>query len=210
MNKYLVNSIGIWADSDRFIQEVLIGGEYKYLFNYDTVVDLGCNIGTFSLWIYPYAKRIYAIEPNPKAINLFRKTIGDNKLDKITLVEAAITGSDGDRFLLNADDEHKQYGSGEINDKEGIKVRGMAIDTFMAENKIDYIDLLKVDIEGCEAELFSSPGFKNVQNKIGTIIGEYHTGDIKNSISSSLSAMGFKFTDITNGNASGKFIARRL
>lgn len=210
MNKYLINSIGIWADSDRFIKEVLIDGEYKFLFNYDTVVDLGCNVGTFSLWIYPYAQKIYAIEPNPKAINLFRKTIEDNKLDKITLVEAAVMGSDGNRFLKDADDEHKQYGAGLINDKEGIMVKGIQLNTFMAEYKIDYIDLLKVDIERSEKELFESEGFRNVAFKIGTIIGEYHTGDIKSSISSNLSSMGFKFTDITGGNASGKFIARRL
>ena len=210
MNKYFVDKIGIWAESDRFIQEVLIGQEYKYLFNYDTVVDLGCNIGTFSLWIYPYAKKIYAVEPNPKAYDLLVKTIADNKLDKIIPVKIAITGSDGDRFLINTDDEHKDYGSGEINDKEGVKVKGMQLNTFMAEYKIDYIDLLKVDIEKSEKELFESEGFKNVASKIGTIIGEYHNEDIKNFSSSSLSNVGFKFIDITKGNASGKFIARRL
>ena len=210
MNKYFVNSIGIWADSDRFIKEVLINEEYKYLFRYDTVVDLGCNIGTFSLYIYPYAQKIYAIEPNPKAINLFRKTIEDNKLDKIIPVECAITGSDGERFLKNTEDEHKQYGAGEINDKEGIIVKGIQLNTFMAEYKINYIDLLKVDIERNEKELFDSEGFRNISNKIGTIIGEYHIGSIKDSITHNITNAGFRFTDITKGNSSGKFIARRL
>lgn len=210
MNKYFINGIGIHGGDDRFIKEVLVNGEYKYLFNYDTVVDCGANIGTFSLWIYPYAKRIFAVEPNPNPMELLRKTIEENKLDKIIPIEKAMTGSDEERFLRDTDDEYKQYGSGLINDTTGIKVKGTAIDTFMVDNKISYIDLLKVDIEGCEVELFSSPGFKNVQNKIGTIIGEYHNGGMGDAIMGSLNGAGFKFEDITKGNSSGKFIARRL
>lgn len=208
MNKYFVNNIGIYADDDRFIREVLIENEYQYLFGYDTVVDLGSNIGTFSLWIYPHAKRIYAVEPNPKPIELLRKTIEDNKLDKIIPVEIAITGTNGVRFLANTDDT--AYGSGLINDTVGMKVKSMQLDTFMVEYKIEYIDLLKIDIELAEKELFESAGFRNVQHKIGTIIGEYHNGDIQESIKVSLTGAGFKYVDLTRANSSGKFIARRL
>jgi len=200
--------MGIHADSDRFIREVLVGGEYKYLFKYDTVVDIGANIGTFSLWILPYAKRIYALEPNPVAMRLFEETIKGNHIeDRVTPLEIAITGTDGDRYLANTDGP--EYGSGLINDKEGVVVHAMALDTFMAENKIEYIDLLKVDIEGCEVELFSSPGFKNVANKIGTVLGEYHNGGMGKSIEGSLNGAGFKFEDISKANSSGKFIARK-
>lgn len=210
MNKYFVNGIGIHGESERFVKEVLIDGEYKYLFNYDTVVDCGANIGTFSLWIYPYTKRIFAIEPNPKAIDHLRNTIKDNSLDRIIPLEVAITGRDGERKLRDFEDTHSQYGSGLINDTEGITVKGLAIDTFMGQNHIEYIDLLKMDIEGCEREVFSSPGFKNVANKIGTIIGEYHGSEVKTSISDHLKGYGFRFIDITEGNQSGKFMARHL
>ena len=210
MNKYFVNDIGIYAEDDRFIQEVLVKGEYKYLFDYDTVVDLGANVGTFSIYIYPYSKQIFSVEPNPEAYKLLKNTVEVNNLNKITTIECAITGSNGERFFKDYNDEHKQYGSGVINDTEGIKVKGMAIDTFMVENKIDYIDLLKVDIEGCELEFFESKGFQSVVNRIGTIIGEYHNGGIQNRIMGLLNGAGFKFNDITKGNSSGKFIARRL
>lgn len=208
MIKYFVKNIGIYADDDRFIREVLIENEYQYLFGYDTVVDLGSNIGTFSLWIYPYAKKIYAVEPNPKPIELLKKTIEDNKLDKIIPIEIAITGTNGARFLANTDDT--AYGSGLINDTVGMKIKSMQLDTFMVEYKIEYIDLLKVDIELTEKELFESAGFRNVQNKIGTIIGEYHNGIIQESIKASLVGAGFRYVDLTGANSSGKFIARRL
>jgi len=210
MNKYFVNDIGIHGESERFIKEVIIDNEYGYLFDYDTVLDCGANIGTFSIWIYPKANRIFALEPNPKAIEHLRNTIKDNELIRITPLEIAITGSDGERMLKDTDDEHHQYGSGLINEKEGIKVKGVAIDTFMGQNNIEYIDLLKVDIEGCERELFSSPGFQRVANKIGTIIGEYHGSEVKTSIVDNLRGLGFSFTDVTNGNQSGRFISRKL
>lgn len=208
MNKYFVDGIGIYADDERFIREILIENEYKYLYDYDTVVDLGANIGTFSLWIYPHAKRIYAVEPNPKAMKLLEQTIKDNKLYKIIPVEVAVTGSDGNRQLKNTDD--LAYGSGEINDTEGIVVRCLAIDTFMVEHNITYIDLLKVDIEGCEVDLFSSAGFRNAAHRIGTIVGEYHDGGMGKSIEGSLNGAGYRFEDLTKANSSGKFIARRL
>jgi len=205
MFKRYIGKIGIYAESDRFIEEILINEEYKFLFNYDTVVDLGCNIGTFSLWIYPHAKKIYSVEPNPKAMKLLEQTVRDNDLDKITLCEYAITGIDGKRYLKNSDDEHKDYGSGTVNAKEGILVKGVAIDTFMVKHNIEYIDLLKVDVEGAEQEIFESDAFKSVASKIGTIIGEYHTGDIFMRIGRALSHCGFKFTDLQT-----RFIARRI
>lgn len=92
MNQHFVNGIGVWAEDDRFIREVMINEEYKYLFDYDTVVDCGSNIGTFTLWIYSRAKRIFAVEPNPKPMRLLQKTIIDNHLDKVTTIEVALAG----------------------------------------------------------------------------------------------------------------------
>lgn len=195
MNKYFVKDIGIWGENDRFIKDVIINEEYKFLFSYDTVIDIGANIGTFSLWIYPHAKRIYAVEPNPKAMMLLEKTVADNNLEKIYTVEAAITGTGGTRLLKNTDDPLKQYGSGEINDTEGLTVKSYSIDAFMDQNNIEYVDLIKVDIEGGEVELFESEGFRNVAPKIGTIIGEYHDGSRRAKIIPALEASSFRYID---------------
>lgn len=207
MNQHFVNGIGVWADDDRFIKDVMINEEYKYLYDYDTVVDCGANVGTFSLWIYEKAKRIYAIEPNPDAMSLLKQTIAGNNLDKVILLEIALTGSDGKRRLANG--EGPDYGSGLIDDKVGVEVECMQMDTFMATHQIDYIDLLKVDIEGGERELFSSAGFANASSKIGTIIGEYHTGEIEQHIGRVLEGLGYHYTDLSKAGSSGHFIARK-
>jgi len=79
--------MNIYCDTTRFIWEVLENGEYKFLFDQLTVIDAGCDIGTFSLWIYPHAKFIHAIETEPRHLDNFRKTINDNGLKNIQLYE---------------------------------------------------------------------------------------------------------------------------
>lgn len=207
MNQHFVNGIGIWAENDRFIKDVMIGEEYKYVYDYDTVVDLGSNIGTFTLWVYEKAKRIYAIEPNPDAMQLLRLTIAGNHLEKVIPLEIAITGSNGKRRLANG--EGPDYGSGLIDDTVGIEVECMQMDTFMAAHQIDYVDLLKVDIEGGERELIASPGFANASSKIGTIIGEYHNGEVESYIGRALEGLGYRYTDLSKAGSSGHFIARK-
>lgn len=207
MNKYYINDIWIWAADVRFLEEVIRRKEYEFLFKYDTVVDLGANVGAFTFWIYSYARRIYSVEPNPKPMRLLQQTKKDNNLTKIIDVEAAITGTDGERLLINTEDP--TYGAGTINDKGGLTVKSMTLETFMKKEDIKYIDLLKVDIEWSELELFESEGFKNVADKIGTIIGEYHNDDINKKIGAYIEGAGFRYIDITGSGASGKFIARK-
>lgn len=208
MSTYSVNGLEIYADHDRFINEVFVGNEYSYLHDYDVVLDVGANIGTFSFWIYPHAKRIYAVEPNPKAIRLLEQTVAHNSLFKIIPVETAITGSTGSRFLINTEDS--VYGSGMINDSEGITVKSVTVSQFMTDHNIAYVDLLKIDVEGCEGEIFESEGFRSVAHNIGTIVGEYHTGQLGERVGRALGSCGFRYYDVTPYGSSGRFVARRL
>lgn len=207
MALYFVDGLQIAGESERFIQEVLVRGEYEPLFNYDTVVDVGANIGSFSIWVYPHAQKIYAVEPNPKAMRHLQQTVRDNKLDKIIPCEVAITGSTGTRLLDNTDTA--DYGSGVINDSQGLTVQSMTLEAFVREHDIDYIDLLKIDVEGCEREIVEEKGFADVSKRIGTIIGEYHNGLLNEYVGEVLTGYGFRYTDLTKGGASGKFIARK-
>ena len=74
----------IHCDSVRYIWEVLENQEYSILFDDYIVFDAGCNIGTFSLWIYPRASKIYAVDMEQRNIDLFNQTIKENELKSIT------------------------------------------------------------------------------------------------------------------------------
>ena len=90
--------------------------------------------------------------------------------------------------------------TGEGSDKtEKVQVKTLA--TFMKDEGIDHIDILKIDIENGEDEVFTAPDFKDVASKISFIIGE-HAGSV---VSDALRKNGFSFFDYPHG-----FTAERI
>jgi FkbM family methyltransferase len=168
----------MFYEHKRFIDEVLIGKEYegnvKDVGLYDahdlTVLDLGCNIGTFSLYIYDKAKIIYAVDLSPNCIALLTKTIKYNNFTKIIPICKAIAG---DNKRVNVDGFDSTAGGNCIYGPEE-NADAISIETLMNDLNIDTIDLLKMDIEGTEKEIFESEAFKRVMPRIKAIIGEMH------------------------------------
>ncbi len=160
----------IKVDSDRFVREVIEGNEYSFLFKDLVVVDLGCNVGTFSFWIYKLAREIHAIDMVPDNIKSLNESIARNKMDKIRTYCMAVTGNNLPRRYRK--DPELGGGTSQIEEGGQYLTDCVTLGQFMSANKIDYIDILKIDIEGLEREVLSASDFP--KDKIGTIIGELH------------------------------------
>jgi FkbM family methyltransferase len=171
----------IWYETDRFIREVLEQGEYVPLFKKTgldsnlVVMDLGCNIGTFSIYIYDHASMIYAIDLGTYCIELFDKTIEANKFTKIKTFCQAISGESKRVKLTGSITETN--GSQSILNGAMDEMDSVSLATFIKSNNIDHIDLLKIDVEGAESEIFNAPDFKDIKDRIYIIIGELHAGN---------------------------------
>jgi FkbM family methyltransferase len=131
-------------------------------FNPTTIVDAGAHIGMASILFalkYPSA-RIIAIEPeNSNFGALIRNT---SPYKNITPIQAALWREDG-QVALGPSNAHPK-GAFRIDQNGQQSVRAITMDTVMHETGIVSIDLLKVDIEGAEIEVFEScPWIKNVQ-----------------------------------------------
>lgn len=133
------------------------------------IVDAGANIGTSSLYFatrYPDA-RVIAVEPNP---DNFAMLVANTAAEpRITPVQACITGLPGQEVFIGTSGPgwgHQMNTTG-----EGVKVRGMSLAELMGERRLDRIDLLKIDIEGAEREVFANPDFLE---RTGVIIAEIH------------------------------------
>lgn len=155
--------IVIHTDSFRYLWEVLENEEYAFLFKNLVVMDLGCNVGAFSLWVYPRASFIHAVDKDRKSLDLFRQTIKDNKLDNIRLYEE----------------------------------RTLNLGDFMSGHGIPVVDLLKIDIEGDEFEVFEN---NFPYDKVRTIVGEYHDKPVKGL----LEGLGYRYYEYPNQH----FVAR--
>jgi FkbM family methyltransferase len=131
-------------------------------FSPNTIVDAGAHIGMSSILFalkYPTA-RIIAIEPEPSNFAALIRNTASYKM--ITPIQAALWRDDG-VVSLGASNAHPK-GAFQIVERGRQRVRAMTVGTVMRETGIDSIDLLKVDIEGAEIEVFEScPWMRNVR-----------------------------------------------
>lgn len=187
--------MNIYCDTTRYLYEVFEKGEYSYLFDNLTILDVGCNIGAFSFWIYPRAEIIHAIDLSYDNIANLNQTIKANNLDRIKTYCCAISAKDGTRTATVAD--FPGDGSGMLiesntGNKKTFEVDSFSLNSFMSKNSISRADILKLDVEGAEYEILQAEDFP----KIPTIIGEWHInslGDIFHKLNYSYKEWGSHF-----------------
>jgi len=135
----------------------------------EVVVDLGGNIGLTSLWLHKQfrPRKTVVLEPSPGNAELASKNLSG--LDGVVVIDAAIGSTDGYAHFAAAEESNK----GAVSFGETGSVRVVSMNTLLNGVLMnERIDLLKVDIEGGEAELFSKnlEWLANVEN----IITELH------------------------------------
>lgn len=138
-------------------------------FSPQTIVDVGAHIGIASILFarrYPLS-RIIAVEPEPSNFALLLKNIAPYK--NIQPICAALWKEAGE-ISLGSSTVHPK-GAFQITKYGPTRVRAVSIDTLMREADIQSIDLLKIDIEGSEKEVFDSC---NWISRVRIIVIELH------------------------------------
>jgi FkbM family methyltransferase len=121
------------------------------------IIDAGANIGCTSVLFsnhFPKAT-IIAIEPCPENFKVLEKNIelGDTKVNFKTY-PYALSQKAGTLFSLErAHEEPADWGIQTAEDLKG-SIEGITLDEIIKENQLDFISLLKIDIEGAERFLF--------------------------------------------------------
>ena len=134
------------------------------------VLDVGANVGMFSLFIKDWAKKIYAVEPSKRIFACLKENTKD--WDNIEIFNVGFANQKGKEFLYGKNDETPQTMMIEGPHQEIVSIT--TIEDFLKENKIEHIDVMKVDVEGMEYVIFVDDTFKHVADKIDFIIGEGH------------------------------------
>ena len=145
----------------------------------DTVIDLGGNIGLASLYFanrYPTC-HLFAVEPHPENYRMLlcnlRELIASGRCRTL---QAAAWGSE--KALAadpsQASDHYSAFAAREAASDENPRetMIGLPIRKIIAESGFRKIDLLKVDIEGAEVELFK--GDPSWLKDVGAIAIEFH------------------------------------
>ncbi|TSC85106.1 MAG: FkbM family methyltransferase [Parcubacteria group bacterium Gr01-1014_13] len=144
------------------------------------IIDVGAHAGFFSMYCRSLNKKvkIYAIEPEPDNLNLFKQHLAENKILGIKVVSGAIASQTEERQLILSADSHNHYLAGpsfrdEDRTEKTITVQTFSFADFCKQNKLKKISLLKMDIEGGEYELFNGMSADDFA-MVNYVILEYH------------------------------------
>lgn len=196
----VIEDIPIWVRFDPVMREwdigtskcIIEGDEYRLKgFNQTdaqehvrTVVDIGANIGAFTLMarkLFPNA-RVFSIEPDPDNVEILRKNTQDDPF--VTVCPVAVLG-DSCPNIAHFCRHNSNSGAGYVSEafKEAdkpfevvkpIPISCWSINNLFHEYDIDYIDILKVDTEGGEVEIFKCLVEHNWLPRICWIRFEWH------------------------------------
>ena len=185
------NSLKIWA---------------KLCKTSDLILDLGANSGIYSLLAKSEnpSSTVHAFEPVERIHKILENNASINDFD-ITCHNKAISNSDGIGFFF--DDEEEITTSINVNTTLAeaaiykgvseetlhfVEIETITLDTFIKENKISKIDLMKIDVELHEPEVFE--GFKeNLEKFKPTLVIEIVRDYIASSIEEKLSGLGYNY-----------------
>lgn len=196
-------TVDIYYLSERFLTEVIENKEYEPALKDLVVIDAGANIGTFSFTVYNRASEIYAIEPSQVNFDVMNQTIRVNNLEKMKTFLTAISGEGGMRPFVQ--DDNPELGGWKIVE-EGLPLPTITLEQFMNENEIKVVDLLKIDIEGAEKEIFQSESFKRIAPRIHKIVGEFHQYDPQ----PDLERAGYLYSTYITKSKETRFIAKKI
>ena len=134
------------------------------------IIDAGANIGLAAVYfanVYPKAK-IYAIEPEQSNYELLLQNI--QQYSNIQAFKAALWNNATRLEISNC--EAKKWAF-QVKELRNGSIIGVTVDDLLEKSGHDQIDILKIDIEGGEKEIFSF-GYDKWLGKVGLIILELH------------------------------------
>lgn len=142
----------------------------------DVVIDLGANIGYFTLLaarLVGPRGQVYAFEPEPKNYSYLRKNIELNNYNQVVASQKAVSDKNGTTqlFICDYDTGHhtinKQNGIEVYSRGREVKEKSIEIETITLDNffkdKEELIDVIKMDVEGAEALVLA--GMDNILRK---------------------------------------------
>jgi FkbM family methyltransferase len=171
------------------------------------IIDIGANAGFFDLLMLSVlpSSTIYAYEPIESNIKLLQQTIEANPAirNNISLHQLAVTGKElGSIELYTEPTDNNQvvasvFSEFNARNTKRLTVPSISLTEIIKQNDLDHIDILKVDCEGSEYDIFYNTD-TDLLKRAKTIIFEAHDIDAHrqnfSSLKSHLASIGYLVT----------------
>lgn len=144
------------------------------------IIDIGAHIGMSTLYfkkIYPFSE-IVAVEPFKENIKLLKQNISQNGLDKVTVLEVAVTEQEGtstihadttNNYWFSTASFHPNAWNGQQY-TQPFKVPTISLSSLLLAKAS--IDLVKIDIEGIESRALFEAG--DALKRVRHLFVEFH------------------------------------
>ena len=124
-----------------------------------TFLDVGANLGYYTALaaraVGPNG-RVLAVEPDPDSFGYLEQTIAANAVGNVEAFPVAASDAPATLPLYISTDnrgDNRLYASGE--DRPQVEVAARPLDALLRENKIDTVDLIKIDVQGYEPKVIA-------------------------------------------------------
>lgn len=156
---------------DRWERSVLA----QYLKPEMTFIDLGANIGAYSLWASKYlgpSGTIIAIEADPVTFHKLTTNLNQNHLDsQVLMVNSGISDKEEELDFFRNTSDNAGANSFVVAHGEKVKVKCNSLAEVLNSLQVMKVDFLKIDIEGFELKVLKK--FLHDAKKLPSLKPEY-------------------------------------
>lgn len=119
------------------------------------ILDVGANIGNHMLMFSRHAARVLAFEPGNKAFDMLRQNVQANTLGHVNALNVGLSDANGTQTLYVEMSRNLGESSLTLSNLTGTdyvedQIQLRVGDDVMAEQSIERVDFIKIDVEGHE------------------------------------------------------------
>ncbi|MEO1430548.1 MAG: FkbM family methyltransferase [Cyanobacteria bacterium J06633_8] len=150
---FLKNGFVDWGSEEYLI---------KYLDKSKSFLDIGANIGYYSLLVSPNCHSVYAFEPDLRSIAALKQNA--QRVDNIQVIQEAVYSKVGEMQLdISKLPELSRLNAKSKNSNRCINVKVDTLDNFASKHPNLRVTAIKTDVEGADTEVLL--GGKNLIQK---------------------------------------------
>ncbi len=174
---YRLNAASIQLMKDIFERNVY---GRRFPFNHRNIIlDLGAHQGYFALFAAYHSlpgSRIICVEPDEQNFFILQRNMKFVQSKEVVLINKALASTNGTRLLFKGNSQNHSLfpvGQNPLSTNTAVSAETIMLDQLLAEQGLEQVDFLKMDIEGAEYEVLLNTA-AGVLKKIAVICLEFH------------------------------------
>ena len=137
--------------------------------HFSTVVDVGANIGDFTMALARSSEKIVAVEPGVRNFLALESNIAANRIENVLTLNVAAHDRNEVVRLVGIDSMLRI-----VDSESGQIAKGVLLDETFCDLNLGFIDLLKLDVQGHEERVLKGMSETLKKKNVGLVVVEAH------------------------------------